>query len=61
MNKLTPATDDIDIAVDNTYGSAESWVERRLVDLRDSIREDPVKSVLVAAVVGAIVGRFFLR
>lgn len=62
MNTLIPTiNDDIDIAVDRTYGTAESWVERRLVDLRDSIRDEPVKSVLIAGAIGALLGRIFLR
>lgn len=62
MNDLIPTLDeDIDIAIDNAYGTAESWVERRLVDMRDSIRDEPVKSVLIAGAIGAVIGRFFLR
>jgi ElaB/YqjD/DUF883 family membrane-anchored ribosome-binding protein len=66
MNMLDPVVDqDIEVAgdddfIDDTYNTAESWVERRLVDARDTIREEPIKTVLIAAAIGAVLGRIFL-
>ena len=62
MNMMDAAEDrDAGIAIEDGYGGAESWIERRLVDARDAIREEPIKTVLIAAAVGAILGRIVLR
>jgi len=62
MNMMDAAEDrDAGIAIEDAYGGAESWIERRLVDARDAIREEPIKTVLIAAAVGAILGRIVLR
>lgn len=52
---------DLEAPFDQGYGTAESWAERRLVDLRDAVREEPIKTTLIAMAAGALLGRIFLR
>lgn len=62
MNMVDPELDaEVEAAIEDAYGTAESWFERRLVDVRDSIREEPIKTTLIAMVIGAVLGRIFLR
>lgn len=62
MSMMDPTLDeDVEISIDDAYLTAESWLERRLVDTRDAIREEPIKTVLIATVIGAILGRILLR
>lgn len=56
-----PIGQDIEVDLDETYGVAESWLERRLVDVRDAMRDEPIKTTLIAMVAGALLGRIFLR
>jgi hypothetical protein len=62
MNTIDPALDEeVEAAIEDAYGPAESWLERRLVDVRDTIREEPIKTTLIAMAIGAVLGRFFWR
>ena len=57
----SPTDGRIEPAVDDGYGTSESWAERRIVDLRDAIRREPIKTSLIAMAIGAVLGRIFLR
>lgn len=58
---LQDAPEDRETAFEDGYGPAESWAERRLVDLRDRIRDEPIKTTLIAMAIGALLGRVLLR
>lgn len=54
---LEDAQDTLDEATD----TAESWVEQKLLDIRASARDEPVKTLAIAAAIGAVIGALFLR
>lgn len=43
------------------WDSAESWLERKVADTRDAVREEPIKMLAIAAGIGALLGAIFLR
>jgi ElaB/YqjD/DUF883 family membrane-anchored ribosome-binding protein len=47
--------------LDGTLDRAESWLEQKLVDVRYSARDEPIKTLAIAAAVGAVIGAIFLR
>lgn len=53
--------DDVEDEVVEVYDTAESWMERKIADTRDAVREEPIKMLAIAAGVGAILGALFLR
>ena len=53
--------DEADGEVAEYYDSAESWLERKIADTRDAVREEPIKMLAIAAGVGAVLGAIFLR
>ena len=54
-------TDDFEDDVVDIYDSAESWLERKIADTRDVVREEPIKMLAIAAGIGALIGAVFLR
>jgi len=61
---MTVRDEDIEDAqdiLDDTLDSAESWLEQKLIDVRNSARDEPVKTLAIAAAIGAVIGAIFLR
>lgn len=60
-NDEPDAADDFDDDVIEVYDTAESWLERKVADTRDAVREEPIKMLAIAAGIGALIGAVFLR
>ncbi|BCW87945.1 hypothetical protein sos41_10770 [Alphaproteobacteria bacterium SO-S41] len=61
---MTDPDKDIEDAEDTfeeTLDTAESWIEQKLVDVRNSARDEPIKTLAIAAAIGAVIGAIFLR
>ena len=61
---MTVRDDDIEDAeetVDEASEAAESWIEQKLIDVRASARDEPLKTLAIAAAIGAVFGALFLR
>lgn len=61
---MTIRDDDLEDAqetLEDTLDPAESWLEQKLIDVRNSARDEPIKTLAIAAAVGAIIGAIFLR
>lgn len=52
-------SDDVEARLTEVYEGAESWAEEKLEVTRERIRGEPIKSVLIAAAVGALIARLF--
>ena len=46
---------------DEAAQTAESWIEQKLIDVRASARDEPLKTLAIAAAIGAVFGALFLR
>ena len=61
---MTMRDEDIEEAeatFEETLDTAESWIEQKLIDVRNSARDEPIKTLAIAAAVGAVIGAIFLR
>lgn len=61
---MTMRDEDIEEAeatFEDTLDTAESWIEQKLIDVRNSARDEPIKTLAIAAAVGAVIGAIFLR
>ncbi|HEY1630243.1 MAG TPA: hypothetical protein VGF56_02960 [Rhizomicrobium sp.] len=59
--RLTAAVAQAQTAATQAYGQAEEWATDNIDSLRDTVREQPIVSVAVAAGIGALFGLLFLR
>jgi ElaB/YqjD/DUF883 family membrane-anchored ribosome-binding protein len=48
-------------AAGEAYEQAEEWATDNIDSLRESVREEPIKALAIAAGIGAVFGLLFLR